>query len=113
MWEWLSKTPIAAAFAGLGIGIVAMLYWLGVTVKDDEDAYPELDETQQLPHMPTFDNVDDAIAWHDSQIKKYEDIKKQNLDQTKLVERLEAAVSDIEHLRKEVMELKGESHESV
>lgn len=108
MWEWLSKTPIAAAFAGLGIGIIAALYWLGVSVDEEDDPYPGLDDTQRLPHMPTFDSLDDAIAWHDSQKKKAEELKLRQLDQAKLLDLLEAAVSDIEELQNEVRELRGE-----
>ena len=113
MWEWLSKTPIAAAFAGLGIGVVAMLYWLGLTVDEEDDPYPGLDDTQQLPHMPFFDSLDDAIAWHNSQKKKAEELKLKQLNQTKLLELLEAAVSDIEYLQNEVRELRGEKDDVV
>jgi hypothetical protein len=112
MWEWLSDSPIGAAFAGLGIGIVAMLYFLGVTVApDDEEVREQLDETQPLPMMPNFDNADEAIAWHDAQAKHYKELKREKLEQSKLVELLETAVLQINELKQDVDDLRRERDE--
>ena len=116
MWQWLSDSPIGAAFAGLGIGIVAMLYFLGVTFAPDEDEhtkeYEDLDETLPLPMMPNFTNEDDAIAWHDAQARHYKELKNAKHDQDKLVVLLERAVLQIEELTKDIDELRRERNEN-
>ena len=111
MWELL-KHPIALLGVGIGFGFGALLYFLGSTVDESpEDVQEMLDKTQPLPMMPSFDNEDDAIKWHQTQIQKQEAIKQEKLDRQQLEDKLDNAVLQIEQLTKMIQDMEGKSHE--
>ena len=111
-FDWLGRYPLGVAFFGLGAGGVMGLYIVGITHMDGEDERVQelLDETQQVPHMPSFDDPDEGLAWHMEQAKRYEKIKREKLDQRALMEILEATVNEVERLKKIV---EGDIHETV
>src|SRR5690606_37857963 len=91
-----------------------MLYFLGITFAPDETEdreHTELDETQPVAMMPSFNDPDEAIAWHDEQKRRYEQLKNENHDLSKLVELLESTVIQIEHLKTDMDELRRERNE--